>query len=531
MANVVHRLASLPACKVAMENGKILGYGSFTLRTLGGHRYIFLPWTIDESGPAEITGAGCSSLLFLQPNIHFMWIIPAIFAILMLMCAVPMIRLYQMNRRFRRSGCHSKLTWRGLRVDTANGEKKVSLCRFILFLLMLTKITVEGCVDVERIVGTGKSFAVSLRPGEQVCSKDGYLRLQEGKAVLKLIGQYNTSSWSHRRVSEWGCSLGSCPTPEDCSMMRMNAGHLNGSMIIKPFCTNYPRSCAFGSGCWHGEDRVTLGPVMSVFKADTRLLLETTIGLNCKGASSQSIKSSLVNTYIVKKGIEAYVCSEVSARGSPEMGLIGDIQLISQDFLFNWKSIKCDEDWFSSKLCSSTHASEVSSSCIKIPGVYQGLNIQLTQEGLMVTDGDEPRLMVGSCASELISHEEECYGTKIEMIGSKMSGYGLSIIVETCSKSRQGYYILPLNCTLEKILEVPCDCKKHIMMISEDDACTGVVNHVTTSKGFGQLVISEHEPSVVETLGLHNSTYALITGSWLSIMLFILIMFLCCLKR
>lgn len=531
MTNVVHRLTSLPACKITMESGSVLGYGSYNLRTLRGQRYIFLPWTIDESGPAEITGPGCSSLLFLQPNIHFMWIIPAIFALLILVSIIPIIRIHQLKKRLRRSGCHSKLTWRGLRVDTANGVKRVGLCRYVLYLLLLTKITVEGCVDLGRIVGNAKSFAVSLRPGEQVCSKDGYLQLQSGEATLRLIGLYNTTDWNHKRISEWGCSLGSCPTPEDCSTMRMSSGVLNGSVITKNFCTNYPGSCAFGSGCWHGEDRVTLGPLMSVYRVDTKLQLETTQGLNCKGTSSQSIMSSLMGVYIIKKGTKAFACSEVSPRGSPKTGLIGDLQLVSQDFLFDWESIKCDEDWFSSKQCTSTHASIISSSCVEIPGVYRGLKIQLTQEGLSILEDYEPRLMVGTCSSELISHEEECYGTRVEMIGSRMSGYGVSIIVESCSKSRKGYYSLPLNCSMQKVIEVLCDCSKHIMMISEDDACTGIANHVTTSNGFGRLVVSEHAPSVIETLGLHNSTYALITGSWLSIMLFILIMFVCCFKR
>lgn len=250
--STIHRISKLPSCKVEVSEG----FGNFKLRTMMGERHIVLPWKIDEAGPAEVFNY-CSSLVFLEPSIHFYWLIPAILFFLTILIAPASYRYIRLRKMLSKHDYKSKLTCSGLKLRGPMGNRKIGLVRLFLYVYCLASSTVDAYVGLDRFIGNNSMFAVTMWPGERVCSSNGFLKLTPKLIQLPLALEYNTGSWTHSRESSWGCVAGSCPNEQECAEMRTEIPIMTDNKISRSFCDNFPKSCAFGHGCWYGKDIVS----------------------------------------------------------------------------------------------------------------------------------------------------------------------------------------------------------------------------------------------------------------------------------
>lgn len=507
-----------------------MGRGFYQLKTQSGIRGIQLPWLIDQFGPAEIYRDNCSSLLFLQPGIHWAWIIPTILMALILLLLPFLLRFKMLKRKLREYGYKGSLTISGLKVVGPMGARRVSFFRILIYCYLFKDFVVQGCIQRENIIGNSSLFWFDASPGDTLCTKAGHYGIIEDMIRSRLIFDYNTSEWTHERSATWGCASGSCPSTSQCEELRLKRLKKSRSGIIKPFCTNYPKGCAFGRGCWFGEDHISFGKSMSVYRIAMDGFRESAYlkDSNCQLKVLNTFSLDYVKLAVVKSDTGDYLCNEVSPRGDPTKGMIGDVQMLGEDIIFDWESVVCDSDWFSSSSCRVLRNQRLEEACKRLPTVVGSLSFSIHDRQVKISQSIGRMSIIGQCQENFVFSQNECFETSFAIIGSRNSGFELTLSAKSHSLNSSSSMEMLLNCSRQIKLNFACDGRYHFFPVEDDFGCNGVEDLTKTTKNFGLTSVLSGDDHPILMFKLHDKNYAFMSSGLLIFVIIIIIVLGCC---
>lgn len=261
---------------------------------------------------------------------------------------------------------------------------------------------------------------------------------------------------------------------------------------------------------------------------ESLIKVNSLVGTRCKGIRDQSssLSTSSLRVIVTKKA--AYLCPIISPRGGPISGVIEDIQVSGTSFRFDWKSIKCDGDWFRSEKCLTLHPSAVSTRCMEMPALIGGVKYHYKDGSVYASLDSSPSMVIGSCQGGLISHESNCFNFKVRLVGSRGSQQGLAMLASADSKEGIGFVLISLNCSSNLSIHLPCDSRDHYTSISEAEKCHGITDDTKSLEGFTSFTKEEAKVDLISFLHLHNPHVALFSSFWIVLVLCLMFIYTCC---
>nr|QMP82201.1 glycoprotein [Hymenopteran phenui-related virus OKIAV282] len=456
---------------------------------------------IGTEGTHFMMTADCVSIVRVQHSVPLSLILGLATVGLLGLGLLFLTRLRFLLKPLRVSGYPFVIGSLGVRMNTPNGLKTIPMRTLLLAFFWLAPL-LDACVQTSLVSNT---LSASLATSDSVCFRSGHITMTSLTASYPLAFMYETSSWKLDKSFSWGCGGGSCPYVENCETMDLKMSstlHPHDGMIEKYHCRSYPKSCAFSRGCWWGSTKITWsGTRTRVFGLLPGTLKHTMVStaISCNTSVNETPMAAPPSGYLVLSH-KPYFCPTVSAIGKPTKGLIGDLQ-IRQSATFDWAAIRCSEGWFSSHECSVTHPPALDSECVELPGIYDGKMVHFREGRIEIILSDPVRVSF-ACNDTISQERSSCHSISIEIEGYRESGVGISIVGRASSSVVGDSVILPLNCSSDIQINLPCDGELHYFTMSEPVTCTGIKDH-SARLGMAEVV--------TRTIG--NSFPALLTNN------------------
>jgi len=411
------------------------------------------------------------------------------------------------------------------------GKRRISYWRIFLYCYFCLPYATDGCILTSRFIGNHSLFFLNAMSGEVICTKGATIRIPLMESSANLVFQYESAIWAHERSAEWGCATGSCPSIEDCQNLRQETSlKVKDRSITRSFCSNYPRACAFGRGCWYGQDLVRLGDKVKIYDVPESKILATDVTDNhCQIGLIGGNHLHNENFKVALFRDNYYLCKYASDRLKPVMGTVGDIQVLDDSYLFDWDAIKCDEDWFSNKSCKLIKP-DIMTQCQKFPFTMGPVEYKINDNTIQRLVTSYMLSIAGTCKEDFVEKAEACFETELTLVGVQHSGLELSLAAKSFSINLTGTLEIDLNCTTLKHITLPCDGHFHFFEINDVESCKGITNLTKIMSNFGVVHKIDSVSHPILQMRLHDEHTAHLT-TLLLIVILIMAIFCTCIRH
>lgn len=265
--------------------------------------------------------------------------------------------------------------------------------------------------------------------------------------------------------------------------------------------------------CWFGEDKISLRNKLKAYNILPEVLRNfITLKTNNCQLSMINQKIDFKNDLYVltsEREDNSYLCLDVSKKGEPVVGKIGDVQVINSNFEFSWSSLVCNRDWFSSQSCSIIKPVDYTKQCFKLPTNIYGYKVKFENKILILTQNGDYNQYMGSCNSKIIHKKDQCFSKEIKLVGRRYHSSGIYLQARAKSHNSLGYLVISLNCTSSVKITIPCNNEYHYYMLSDTEDCEGVLDQTSYESDFNKITIEEHDNNLIHMLDLNKSTSAI----------------------
>lgn len=490
---VVTSISSLTAredCGVSMSNGVLSSNcsGVFTVRTMEGIELhtCGLPVGKVYKYPVEVFRGDCKDILLDHSfenerpgELCYLIMIPVLSILSLTLFGLVMFYRFKVVFKIGKAD-DVELGKAFITVKREHSCRELSWGLIFLALFCCKRVN-SACVPLMHAhEGSVHSlYSFNLKEGDSACFNSGVVRHTENVEVMELTFLYNTSSWDPYVWSKQACGYGDCGSSKECTSYGTH-GKLkreDGKFYMK-YCSAFDvrdLSCFWKWGCWLGTTEVITKnhERLEVFQVGSSRTKDDYVvdGLEDCDVTQENLDPVVAGhlSLVVRSDGTAWLCPDFSQAKKPTAGMIGDIQWLADEPIFDFTAFKCEFTHASSSGdCEVEEAAipKLLSNCQKIPGPTS-LGVATYEDKELKIRGNSGRRFNIRCPSKtspmVVNHD--CHSMVVSLHGVKSEGRSLFLSVRASSVNSSSVLVLNSTCGDDPLV-VPCDDQVNIFKVT-----------------------------------------------------------------